>query len=129
LSPEEDRLFLKVSRSPLHGQGCFATREVARGEVVASNRLLVFPPEQMETLFSTRLKEYLFYLRDGPDPDGAYHTALAMGPISFCNHSADPNCEFLLDEAAGEIRLVARQSIRENEEVTIDYGDYADVIV
>jgi SET domain-containing protein len=83
----------------------------------------------MELLFRTHLKNYLFYLKDGANPDGPYHTALAMGPVSFCNHSADGNCDFALDEFAAEITLTARRDIAENEEITIDYGDYAERII
>jgi hypothetical protein len=122
-------VFLKVSRSPLHGDGCFATRDVRTGEIVAAGRLLIFSPEEMGHLFRTTLRNYLFYLRDGATADGPYYTALAMAPISFCNHSDDPNCDFRLDEEAAEITLVARRPLQENEEITIDYGDYAGEIV
>jgi hypothetical protein len=122
-------VFLKVARSYLHGQGCFTTREVQAGEAVASARLLIFPPEETAALHSTGLRNYLFYLKDGPTEDGPYYTALAMGPISFCNHSADANCDFRLDEQAAEITLIARWGLLENEEITIDYGDYAADIV
>jgi hypothetical protein len=122
-------VFIKVARSYLHGQGCFATRDVRPGDAVASARLLVFPPEEMAALYSTHLRNYLFYLKDGPTEDGPYYTALAMGPISFCNHSADANCDYRLDEQAAEITLIARRELRENEEITIDYGDYAGEIV
>lgn len=120
---------MKVAQSPLHGNGCFATRDVPAGAVVAKGRLLVFPPEEMEALFRTTLRNYLFYVKDGATADGPYYTALAMAPISFCNHSSDANCDFRLDEPAAEITLVARRRLRENEEITIDYGDYAQEII
>ena len=122
-------MFLKVSRSPLHGQGCFATRDLMRGEIAARVRLLVFPPEQSELLFRTHLKNYLFYVKEGPVEDGPYYTALAMGPVSFCNHAPDANCDFELNEEATEIALTARRDIARDEEVTIDYGDYAKEIL
>ena len=122
-------MFLKVDRSPLHGQGCFATKQVAAGEEVARAKLLMFPPEEMKLLFRTHLKHYLFYLKDGLPSDGPFHTALAMGPISFCNHSDDPNCDFSLDEAAAEITLTARRALAQNEEITIDYGEWAEEII
>lgn len=125
----EASLLLNVDRSPLHGQGCFAAAGVAAGATVARARILVFPPEEMTQLFGTRLKHYLFYLRDGASEDGPFWTALAMGPISFCNHADPPNCDFMLDEAAEEIRLVARQALRQGEEVTISYGDWAEEII
>lgn len=122
-------MFLKVSRSPVHGQGCFTTRELAPGDVVAEARLLILPPPETESLFQTSLKNYLFYLRDGEPADGPFYSALAMGPISFCNHSGEANCDFTLDEEAGQIRLTARRNLRANEEITIDYGDYAEEII
>ena len=122
-------MFLKVSRSQLHGQGCFTTRELAAGEVVAEARLLTFPPRETALLFQTSLKNYLFYLRDGEPADGLFYSALAIGPISFCNHSGEANCDFSLDEETAQISLTARRNLRANEEITIDYGDYAEEII
>ena len=122
-------MFVKVARSPLHGQGCFATQSVCAGATVARAKVLVFPPEETEHLFRTRLKSYLFYLKDGPTEDGPFHTALALGPISFCNHADPPNCDFSLDEAAAEITLTARRPLLQNEEITINYGDWAEEII
>ena len=121
-------MFLTVAHSRLHGHGCFTTREVAAGDVVAQARILTFPPEETALILRTSLKNYLFFLRDGPTED-TFHSALAMAPISFCNHSDKPNCDFALDEDAGEITLVARRGLATNEEITIDYGDYAGEII
>jgi hypothetical protein len=122
-------VFLTVSRSLLHGNGCFTTRDFAAGEIVATARVLVFPPDETELLLRTSMRNYLFFLRDGPTEDGPFHAALAMAPISFCNHARDPNCDFTLDEWAAEITLTARRPLRRNEEITIDYGDYAGEII
>lgn len=122
-------MFIDVRSSPLHGQGSFATRDFKAGETVARVRLLVFAPEETVRLMETNLKNYLFYVRDGADPKGPDFTGLAMGPVSFCNHSSDANCDFKLDADEGEISLVARRAIAANEEITIDYGDYAEKIV
>lgn len=123
------KVSIEVRRSPLHGYGCFATASIPAGFLVAKARILTFPPEETEHLFRTQLKHYLFYLRDGPLEEGPFWTALAMDPISFCKHSADSNCDFSLDEAAGEIALTTRRAIHEDEEVTIDYGDWAEEII
>lgn len=120
---------LKVSPSPLHGLGCFAVRSLAAGEVVAQTKLLVFPPEETENLMKTHAKNYLFFLRDGPTEDGPYFAGLAMGPMSFCNHSPQANCSFAVDEGTAEVVLTARQDIAPGEEITIDYGDYAEKII
>jgi hypothetical protein len=122
-------VFLKVSSSKLHGQGCFTTRAARTGEVVARARLLVFPPAETKLLLKTAAKSYLFFLRDDPDDPDNFYSALAMGPMSFCNHSADASCDFILDEAKAEITLVARRPLQSSEEITIDYGDYAAKII
>ena len=121
-------MFLTIARSRVHGNGCFTTRDFAAGEVVARARILIFPPEETEAFLRTSLKNYLFFLRDGPTDD-VFFSALAMGPVSFCNHSATPNCDFALDEQAAEITITARQPLDRNEEITIDYGDYAGEII
>jgi len=122
-------MFVRVGRSPLHGQGCFATQEVPDGEVVARAKLIALSPEETEIVSRTRLKNYLFFLKDGPTPDGPFHSALAMGPVSFCNHCPDPNCRFAVLEEHGEVVLTACRAIEQNEEITIDYGEYATEII
>ena len=122
-------MFLKVSNSTLHGHGCFTTKAIAADEAVATARLLLFPPEETRLLRRTRMKSYLFFVRDDPADEDNFTSALAMGPMSFCNHGNDPNCDFLLDEARAEITLIARRPLQANEEITIDYGDYAEEII
>ena len=122
-------MFLKVSASPLHGRGCFATRDLPPGTVAARAELLVFPPEELAAIHQTRLKNYVFYVEDGPTPDGPYLSAVAMSPVSFCNHSPDANCDFEVDAAAAVITLTTRRAVAEGEEITIDYGDYAQTII
>ena len=129
MAGREMQVLLTVSRSALHGDGCFTTSEIAAGDVLAVSRLLLFPPQETQALFATRLKNYLFYVRDGGPAEAGFHSALAMAPISFCNHSNQPNCDFVLNEERAEIILVARCDLRRNEEITIDYGDYAEEII
>jgi SET domain-containing protein len=126
----EDRLFVTVSRSELHGHGCFTTRAIDAGEEVAECRALLFPPEETAQLMQTNLKNYLFFVRDDAVvSDTRFHSALAMGPVSFCNHSAEATCDFHVDEAKATITLVARRPLAAHEEITIDYGDYAEAIL
>lgn len=118
---------LEIRRSPVHGHGCFAALAIGAGEVVARTRILVLAPEETELVRRTSLRHYIFYVKDGPNPDGPFRSALAMGPVSFCNHSADANCSFAVDET--ELVLTARRPIGAGEEITIDYGDYAQEII
>ena len=129
LNGQPGPLRLTIARSPLHGLGCFATCDLSAGDVIASCRILPFPPDESELLMRTGLRNYVFHLKDGLSEEGPHYSAVAMGPISFCNHSSDPNCDFTLSEEAGEIILLARRSIVRDEELTIDYGDYAEKIL
>jgi SET domain-containing protein len=122
-------VLLKIGPSPLHGRGCFATRPISPGETVAVAPVLIFSPEETAHLFRTNLKNYLFYVKDGATPDGPFFTALALGPISLCNHAADPTCHFEIDENKGEIRLAAERRLADGEEITISYGDWAEEII
>lgn len=120
---------IEFGQSDLHGRGSFATRDMPAGTVVAREAILTFPPEESALLMQTRLRNYLFYLRDGHTEDGPFHSALAFGPVSLCNHATEPSCDFRLSEDQLTIELVARRGIASGEEITIDYGDYAKEII
>jgi len=118
-----------VARSEIHGVGVFSDRSHSTGETVETSRILVLEADETTLLLTTRLRNYVFFLRLAPPGEEGFASALAAGNICFCNHAQDPSCAFDLDEAAGTIRLIARRFIRAGEELTIDYGEYAEEIV
>ncbi|WP_343039104.1 SET domain-containing protein [Propylenella binzhouense] len=129
LTKGEAEMGLAIAPSQVHGDGCFSTRCADPGELIAECPILILSPDEMEIVRRTSMKDYVFYLRDDEAGSQVPWCALAIGPISFINHDSDPTCDFALDEARGTIRLFARRPIRAREELTIDYGDYADEII
>ncbi|CAE6963245.1 SET domain-containing protein [Paraburkholderia domus] len=109
-----------VRRSVIHGRGVFALRRLQREEVlveyagervdwhIAANRAPADPENPDHT--------YFFDIGDGTVIDGA-----AGGNSSrWINHSCAPNCEAI--DYGGRIFICALRTIREGEELSIDYG-------
>lgn len=106
---------VEVRPSPVHGQGMFAKTPIAEGEVVAiwgGNYVNKYEAEQARRDPDNRVQqidddvfEVFSYKRRGDDP------------TYFHYHSCDPNT-WMEDE----VTLIARRSIKANEELTIDYA-------
>jgi SET domain-containing protein len=53
-------------------------------------------------------------------------TGLAMSPISFVNHHRPPVASFVVNGTARTVAFTALRDISPGEEITIDYGDFAE---
>ena len=116
-----------IAHSQIHGLGAYAQGRYAAGQLIETNPIHILDPDEVAHVLHTELKRYIFYLREaGEDqnPDSCY-ALIAVGNISFCNHSDAPNCRFEIDEAASVIRLYAERAIVDGTELSIDYGDFA----
>jgi uncharacterized protein len=107
-------------RSPIHGVGGFARKEVPAG-----TRILEYVGRRIdkrESLWQCQQNnEYLFTLNDQEDLDGN----VPWNPARFINHSCAPNCDALLEKE--RIWLVANRCLKAGEEITFNYGfDLAD---
>jgi uncharacterized protein len=110
---------LYVGPSRLGGRGLFAGADIGAGELVTSASLLVLPPEQTAHVDEGLMRHYVFdWTPDSPSTQ----YAVAFGEISFCNHSATPNCRFELDRKRLCVCLYATRDLTEGEELTIDYA-------
>ena len=97
----------RIGPSPLHGRGVFAKTRIRKGTTIMRNPALVVRKEAGELI------DYVFHWDGGV-------SALALGPLSLCNHSRTPNAEVLtIDD---EFLLVATRGIDRGEEILIDYG-------
>ena len=114
----------EVRTSPLHGRGLFACRPVPAGDVIGVYPLLILSPDDTQTLTSTRLYHYVFYV-DEP-AGGGMRAGVAFGEISMCNHSREANAEFMVDAQAQTVTLTARVALAAGDEILIDYQDFAD---
>ncbi len=110
---------LYVGPSRLGGRGLFAGAPIAAGDLVTSASVLVLPPEETAHTDQGLMRHYVFdWTPDAPTTQ----YAVAFGEISFCNHSATPNCRFELDRASLCVRLYAARDLKQGEELTIDYA-------
>jgi SET domain-containing protein len=113
----ENRDFIRVGRSRIHGRGVFAKRKIPKGTRVIEylgERILVEEfcrdPEGTEPA-----RVYALYLDENTVIDGA----LNGNDARFVNHSCDPNCEaYCVDE---RVYIYAMSDIARGEELTFDY--------
>lgn len=105
----------EVRPSPIHGEGLFAKRAIAQGEIVAVKGGHVLTAEQWATLepvlgsAEIQVSEELFIApADQTEHDGS---------VLYTNHSCDPNLAI-----QGQIVLLAMRDIAPDEELTIDWA-------
>lgn len=106
-----------VRESRGKGLGLFASNPFFEAQEIVRNHIIPLPVS-LEKLGLGRLYDHEFYW---PQADGADGCCLVMGPITFVNHSSNPNCS--LRQLTGEnmMALVALRTIAAGEELTFDY--------
>ena len=117
----------EVRSSPVEGRGLFARGYVSAGGVIGVFHLLMLPADELQALRATRVYHYVF--DTGEDADGWQTCGLALGEISFCNHSAAANARFVVDAEARTVTLSAARAIAAGDEIFIDYEEFADEIL
>jgi len=106
-----------IDSSPVHGQGVFATREIAEGEIIEQCPYIVIDDDDLAE--ANRLQDYLF---TSPDQPGDYLCVLGYGMMY--NHSNEPNAEWEIDEDDIQfVRFTALKPISYGEEIFQNYGD------
>lgn len=95
---------VETRRSPLHGVGVFANREIQPGELIARYR-------------ARRVQHDGPYVVWRTTEAGQTRHYEITGTLKYLNHSCRPNAELSRTE------LVACKHIRAGQEVTISYGD------
>ena len=110
---------LKVKKSSIFGQGCFALahftarKKIAlyAGEVVRGSRRIEARLRRQEAIKIIRL-----------DDDTAIDGAVGGDETAFINHSCEPNA-FMRIVPGEKVAIFALRDIRPGEELTIDYRD------
>lgn len=109
----------EVRRSPIHGFGVFARREIPKG-----TRIIEYTGEKISNSEADRryddesMKQhhtFLFILNSRTCVDAAYEGNAAR----FINHSCDPNCEAVIER--GHIWIDAIRNIPAGAELFYDY--------
>ena len=107
---------ITVGMSPVHGQGVFATRAIAKGEIIERCPYIVIDDDDLAE--ANRLQDYLF---TSPDQPGDYLCVLGYGMMY--NHSDTPNAEWEIDDDDIQfVRFTALKPISDGEEIFQNYG-------
>jgi hypothetical protein len=103
---------LRVATIPGKGRGVIATAAIAAGTEVECSPLLACP-EGIIPEHGHPLSDFVFAHGKG--------TAIGLGYSSLYNHSNNPTCTWLIEEAPPAVRITAARDILAGEELTIDY--------
>lgn len=114
-----------VKNSSVHGRGLFAADYFKKGEIIQKAHVVVFPNKDkdlIDIVMTSVLSPYLICW----GKKGSL-TALAFSDFSFCNHSLNPNADYIKNFRNKTITLKARRDISKDEEILINYnGDPED---
>ncbi len=109
-----------VRRSTIQGRGCFASRDIRKGERIAEYQGERISWKEADTRYDDDAKRrhhtFLFAVTTRTVIDGAVNGNDAR----FINHSCDPNCEAIDD--GGRIFIEAMRPIAAGEELFYDYA-------
>ena len=120
----QDKLYfshaVEVRRSPLHGYGVFALRDISKGEIIEecyTIRLLSAWYDVDDTL-----KDFVF--ATGPNKKGMPSSMVALGHAMIYNHdSKSPNVDYENSPAYSVLKFSAAKDILKDEELFITYGE------
>jgi uncharacterized protein len=109
-----------VRRSTIQGRGCFAVREIRKGERIAEYTGERITWKEADRRYDDdgmrRHHTFLFAVTSRTVIDGA----VGGSDARFINHSCDPNCEAVDDR--GRIFIEAVRRIAPGEELFYDYA-------
>ena len=123
---------ISVRRSPIHGNGVFAARNLPAGQTVIEYRGQLCTHDEVDEIYAGSVESghtFLFTLNDEYIVDANRRGYDAL----WINHSCDPNCEAVIVETGrGERRrerifIQTLRPVRKGEELTYDYGIRLDV--
>lgn len=117
---------IATRRSPIHGNGVFAVRDIPAGAALIEYRGRVITQAQADRRYDGTTDTghtFLFILNE----DYVIDANRDGNAARWINHSCDPNCEAVIHEHASNRRLdrvliESVRPIRSGEEITYDYG-------
>lgn len=119
-------------RSPIHGNGVFATAPIARGEEIIEYKGKLLTPGEADALYGDGGETghtFLFTLNEKYVIDANQRGNTAR----WINHSCAPNCRAVVEESASgdprrdKVKIEAIRHIKPGDELTYDYGIVLDV--
>jgi uncharacterized protein len=107
---------IKVRHSAIHGRGVFAATSIAKG-----SRIIEYTGKRMSWHKASEDSDdphtFLFGLEDN---DEVINASIAGNDARWINHSCDPNCEAIEEDA--RIFIYAIRNIHPGEELLYDYA-------
>ncbi|MCM2532664.1 SET domain-containing protein [Neobacillus pocheonensis] len=101
-------------------RGVFATRDIAKGELIHEAPVISYPNEEHVHIEKTLLADYAFEY-------GINHTAILLGYGMLFNHSYQPNAIYEINFNNHTFDFFAYTDIKAGEEILINYnGDVDD---
>lgn len=108
----------EVKESANKGSGLFASKLIRKGELIYHNDLSKLPFYSLEDLHNHPLFEKY---SEHSDYVGNGNYVIDLSPVSFMNHSCDPNCIVIMKtEKISD--YYALKDIQPGEELTHDYS-------
>jgi uncharacterized protein len=102
-------------------RGVFATKDIAKGELIHEAPVLAYPNAEHEHIEKTLLADYAFEY-------GKNHSAILLGYGMLFNHSYEPNATYDINFDNHTFDFFAYKDIKAGEEILINYnGDVDDM--
>jgi SET domain-containing protein len=121
LASDPNSLNIRVSQTGDRGRGVFATRKIAKDEMIERAPIIVIPEQQWDLIEPTTLRDYVFSWGDNDE-----HAAVALGYVSIYNHSYAPNAMYVQAPEYESIEIVALRDIEAGEEIVVNYNGEPD---
>ncbi len=108
----------KIKKSNIDKRGLYASKQIKNGTKIIEYKGKIVSAKKVETdpKFDNEKAIYLFRLNNKYDLDGDFKFNTAR----LINHSCNPNCE--VAGSGLKVWVYAIKDIKENEELTYDYG-------
>ncbi|MFC7321253.1 SET domain-containing protein [Halobacillus campisalis] len=100
-------------------RGVFATRDIAKSELIHQAPVIPYPNEEHDFIEKTRLADYAFEY-------GENHSAFVLGYGMMFNHSYEPNANYKINFENDTFDFYAYRDIKAGEEVLINYNGFVD---
>jgi uncharacterized protein len=110
--------YIEVKKTPTMGNGVFACKDFAVGEVVEVCPTVPMSEEDAK-LISQTLAEYWFY-----EWETQTDSAMVLGYGMVYNHDPDANAEYTLDYSMRTVTIKAVKPIQTGEQIFINYNKY-----
>lgn len=102
-----------------YDKGVFATKDIAKNELIHEAPVLPYPNEEHKYIEKTHLADYVFEY-------GEHHSAFLLGYGMMFNHSYQPNADYEINFTNHTFEFYAYRDIKAGEEILINYNGEID---